>query len=91
MQGNMCGYMRKPHRKRGLKMITMVAAQKVFRDKPGDWYLAVMTSTSMVDGVVTGKDVVGASDDDRFAAGSAIITPGGNVIAFEDETFSTKS
>lgn len=72
-------------------MITMVAAQKVFRDKPGDWYLAVMTSTSMVDGVVTGKDVEGASNDDRFVAGSAIITPGGNVIAFEDETFSTKS
>ena len=72
-------------------MITMVAAKKAYRDKPGDWYLAVMTSTSMVDGIISGKDVEGASDDDRFVAGSAIITPGGNVIAFEDETFNTKS
>lgn len=72
-------------------MITMVAAKKAYRDKPGDWYLAVMTSTSMVDGVISGKDVEGASDDDRFVAGSGIITPGGNVIAFEDETFNTKS
>ena len=72
-------------------MITMVRAQKESRDKPGDWYLAVMMSTSMVEGVISGKDVVGASDDDRFVAGSAIVTPGGNVIAFEDETFSTKS
>lgn len=72
-------------------MITMVAAKKAYRDKPGDWYLAVMTSTTAVDGVVTGRDVEGASDDDRFVAGSGIITPAGNVIAFEDETFSAKS
>ena len=73
-------------------MITMVSAKKVYREGPHDWYLAVMTATeepSKSD--ITGADVEGAADDDRFVAGSAIITPASNWIAFEDGEFSAKA
>ena len=73
-------------------MITMVSAKKVHREAAGDWYLAVMTATEEPSsGTITGADVEGANDDDRFAAGSVIIMPDGNWIAFEDGEFSAKS
>jgi hypothetical protein len=40
---------------------------------------------------VTGADVPGLNDDDVIAAGSVIIAPSANYIAFEDGTFTAKS
>lgn len=77
-------------------MINLVAAKKETpvgsgKGTPGDWYRAVMTATEEpTSGSITGADVNGASDDDRFTAGSAIITPSGNWIAFDDGEFAAK-
>lgn len=71
-----------------IKMVNAKAA--VNPGKEGDWYLAVMTSTEDVDGKITGADVVGANDDDKFLNGSVIVGPGGNAIALEDEIFTTR-
>ena len=40
---------------------------------------------------VTGADVPGLNADDVIAAGSVIIAPSANYIAFEDGTFTAKS
>ena len=40
---------------------------------------------------VSGADVPGLNDDDVIAAGSVIIAPSANYIAFEDGTFTQKS
>lgn len=39
---------------------------------------------------ITGADVEGLNDDDVIAAGSVLITPGANYIAFEDGVFTQK-
>lgn len=39
---------------------------------------------------VTGADVEGLNDDYILAAGSVIVTPGANYIAFEDGVFTAK-
>lgn len=71
--------------------IKMVSAKAdVNQGKEGDWYLAVMTSTEDVTGKITGADVVGANDDDKFMAGSVIVGPSGNAIALEDEVFTMR-
>lgn len=71
--------------------ITMVSGKAVNNPgKEGDWYLAVMTSTEDVAGKITGADVDGANDDDKFKAGSVIVGPNGNAIALEDEVFTTR-
>lgn len=73
-------------------MITMVSATKKERKTGGDWYLAVMTSTEDPSkSNITGADVEGASNDDKFVAGSVIICPSANWVAFEDGEFSAKS
>lgn len=72
--------------------MTMVSARKVYREAEGDWYLAVISATEdPASGNITGADVTGANDDDKFAAGSVVITPDSNWIAFEDGVFSAKS
>lgn len=40
---------------------------------------------------LTGADVVGMNEDDVIAAGSVLITPSANYIAFEDGTFTQKA
>lgn len=39
---------------------------------------------------ITGADVTGLGDSDTIAAGSVLITPDANYIAFEDGTFTEK-
>ena len=39
---------------------------------------------------ITGADVEGLNDDDIIAAGSVLITPEANYIAFEDGVFTQK-
>ena len=39
---------------------------------------------------ITGADVDGLNDDDVIAAGSVLITPDANYIAFEDGVFTEK-
>lgn len=39
---------------------------------------------------ITGADVEGLNDDDVIAAGSVLITPSKNYIAFEDGVFTQK-
>jgi len=39
---------------------------------------------------ITGADVEGLNDDDVIAAGSVLITPSANYIAFEDGVFTQK-
>lgn len=73
-------------------MITLVSAAKKERAEAGDWYLAVMTATEEpAKSNITVADVEGASDDDRFVAGSVIICPASNWVAFSDGQFSAKS
>ena len=78
-------------------MINLVAAKKAVpvgsgKNVAGDWYLAVMTATEEpASSTITGADVNGASPDDRFVAGSAIIMQGGNWVAFDDGEFSAKA
>ena len=72
-------------------MITMVAAEKVYREQGNNWYLAYMMATEEPStGNITGADVQGAADDVRFAAGSVIDFPGGKWKAFEDGTFAAE-
>jgi len=40
---------------------------------------------------ITGADVDGLNDDDIIAAGSVLITPNANFIAFEDGVFTEKA
>ena len=40
---------------------------------------------------ITGADVDGLNDDDIIAAGSVLITPTANFIAFEDGVFTEKA
>lgn len=49
--------------------------------------LSVDTPASLT---IDGSDVDGLSDNDILAAGSIIITPSKNYIAFEDGTFTEK-
>lgn len=70
----------------------VVKAEKVDRQAAGNWYLAVIVSEEAPASMSpTGADVDGMSDDDRFAAGSVIVTAEGNYIAFEDGVFTLKS
>lgn len=78
-------------------MINLVSAKKAVpvgsgKGTDGDWYLAVMTATEdPASGVITGADVNGAGADDKFVAGSVIITPSGNWVAFDDGDFSARA
>lgn len=49
--------------------------------------LAESTPSSLT---ITGADVDGMGETDTIAAGSVLITPGANYIAFEDGTFTEK-
>lgn len=70
----------------------LVKSEKVHREAAGDWYLAVIVSEDAPeDGEVTGADVDGCAEDDRFAAGSVIVTPSGSWVAFTDGVFSARS
>lgn len=70
----------------------LVKAEKVDRTAAGDWYLALIVSEEApADLEVTGADVDGMNNDDKLAAGSVIITAGGNYVAFEDGVFTKKS
>lgn len=70
----------------------VVKAEKVDRQAAGDWYLALIVSEDTPSDLdITGADVDGMNDDDRLAAGSVIITSGGNYIAFEDGVFTKKN
>lgn len=57
-----------------------------------DWWKVVIVSTeepAQLD--ITGADVDGMADDAGIAAGSVLITPDSNYIAFEDGVFGLKS
>lgn len=70
----------------------LVKSESVYRKTEGDWYLAVIVAEEEPEsGEITGKDVEGCNDDDLFAAGSVIITPSSNWVAFTDGKFSAKS
>lgn len=69
----------------------VVKAERVNRTEPGDWYVALIVSeTEPSASTVTGADVDGMNDDDRLAAGSVILTPSSNWVAFSDGEFSAK-
>ena len=66
----------------------VVAAQRVKRAGTGEWWLAVILHTDVLDNFsLTGADVEGMNDDDLIAAGSIICTPTANYIAYEDGIF----
>lgn len=50
----------------------------------------VVSSTTPASLNITGADVDGLKDDYILAAGSVIVTPSKNYIAFEDGTFTEK-
>lgn len=53
------------------------------------WWRVVLTATEAPDSLqLTGADVDGMDDNIRFEAGSVLLTPDGNYIAFEDGNFS---
>lgn len=55
-------------------------------------YLCVIVSeTNPTSLTLTGADVDGLNDDDRIAAGSVLITPSKNYVAFVDGTFKEKA
>lgn len=59
---------------------------------PGYRIMAVILSASAPSSLtLTGADVDGLGDDDIIAAGSVIITPSANYIAFEDGVFTEKA
>lgn len=71
--------------------MTIVTAEKVYREGQGDYYLAYIVAEeepSKTD--ITGADVIGCNDDDRFAAGSVIEYPDGKYKAFKDGVFTQK-
>lgn len=71
--------------------MTMVAAVKRYRKDSNDWYWAYIVSDEAVDaGEVTGADVDGANDDDRFVAGSMLRTPAGMMDALKDGYFTAR-
>lgn len=73
-------------------MLRIIMAMPVERDDPGDWYWALISGDEeLQDSIITGADVVGMNDDDRLAAGSAIITPGTRYVAYKDEIFQVRS
>ena len=68
--------------------MTIATAQQVNTGLEGDWYLAYIMATeepSKTD--ITGADVIGCSDDDKFAAGSVVEFPSGKYKAFEHGNF----
>ena len=51
----------------------------------------VVSSTTPASLTITGADVEGLKDDYVLAAGSVIVTPSKNYIAFEDGVFTEKA
>ena len=52
--------------------------------------VVLLSSTTPSSLTITGADVEGLNDDDIIAAGSVLITPGANYIAFTDGEFTEK-
>lgn len=50
----------------------------------------ILSATAPASLTITGADVDGLNNDDVLAAGSVIITPSKNYIAFEDGVFTEK-
>ena len=65
--------------------LRVIASEKVYDTRPGDWFLCVIMSDSELDSyTITGADVEGMADTDFVAAGSIVCSPTANYIAFED-------
>lgn len=74
-------------------MITYAANSGVFSTaKNGDQKVrCILLSTETPESlIITGADVEGLDSHDIIAAGSVLITPEGNYIAFEDGVFTQK-
>ena len=52
--------------------------------------VVLLSNTAPASTTITGADVEGLNDDDVIAAGSVLITPGANYIAFTDGEFTKK-
>ena len=52
--------------------------------------VVLLSDTAPASTAISGADVEGLNDDDVIAAGSVLITPGANYIAFADGVFTKK-
>jgi hypothetical protein len=72
-------------------MITVIEVENVGRPDASEAKRVVLLSTGTPASLtMTGADVPGLNDDDIIAAGSVLITPCANYIAFEDGVFTQK-
>ena len=72
-------------------MMKLIEARNVIRPDGSEAKRVVLLSDSApASPAVTGADVEGMSQGDVIAAGSVLITPGANYIAFTDGVFTQK-
>lgn len=58
--------------------------------EPEKGIVLMVSPTEPANLTITGADVEGLTDDYILAAGSVLVTPGANYIAFEDGVFTAK-
>lgn len=75
-----------------MAIVTLITDERVINPDGSDAHRVVLLSDQDIDtsGTMTGANVPGLKTDDVIAAGSVLITPGANYIAFEDGVFTEK-
>jgi len=75
-----------------MAILTLLKHERILNPDGSDAHRVVLLSNTEPgsSGVITGAQVPGLNADDVIAAGSVLITPNANYIAFEDGVFTEK-